>query len=96
DEIELPLPSERNIEHAEIEPEVWPTPAGNTLFVQADKLKEPAGLSLTDLYGREVFKQRSWDGGQLAIPVDQLISGVYQLNIKSGQHIVRQRIVISH
>lgn len=96
DEMELPLPSERSAGSEGAEPEVWPSPAGSTLFVRTDQAIQTASLSLNDMYGREVFEQRVWDGSLAAIPVDQLISGVYQLHIKSGPITTRKRVVISH
>jgi hypothetical protein len=96
DRIELPVPTERTAQAGHYDPEVWPTPASHTLFVQNINQPETALLSLTDLYGREVFRYSNWDGSQLAVPVDEFISGIYQLNIRSEHFISQQCVIIAH
>ena len=97
DEMELPLLTDRHVESAVMEADVWPTPASHTLFIRADAVKnKPASIVLTDMYGRQVFQQGDWDGSVLALPVERLLSGIYQLDIRSGEQTTRQRVVIAH
>lgn len=96
DAIELPIPVERGSISGISECRVWPSPASGVLFVRNEGLSEQACLRITDLYGREVFQCRNWNGSELSVPVDNLESGVYQLHLISGRFATQQLVVIAH
>ncbi len=78
----------------------YPHPASHTLHLTVAS-RQAAGIALTlsDALGRQVYHARlaSGTGGimRTAIPVDELRSGVYTLQLSDGRSLLQRRVVVT-
>lgn len=76
---------------------VYPNPAHNQVMIQFDHPVQNAGVMLTDLYGRPVFRQVVAEANQrLAIPVTTLSDGLYVLTVETDGEKESRMISVQH
>ena len=77
--------------------EVWPNPVNEKLSLSFDALSNNSKISLYDISGREVYNQilkTSSPKVSYSIDTNPFYSGIYFLNIKSGNAVFNKKIII--
>ena len=75
---------------------VFPNPAAETVFVQADfNSNEPAQLTMYDFSGKEVYRQTISALGEMTqIDVSDFPSGMYFISVNNGESRFQKTVVI--
>lgn len=71
---------------------VYPNPAEDILFIRND-LNQPMRLRMADATGRLVM-DRQLDAQQRSMSVSHLSSGVYSIELLSGESLLRDKVII--
>lgn len=75
---------------------VYPNPATESIFVEAQGLNPGAGsISVTDLAGKQLIDRNLQSGGNINTSIDirSLSPGIYLLNIKTGEQAKTMKFV---
>ena len=77
---------------------IWPNPADNIVQISFKKLNNlPVEISLIDISGREVIKQKYNDAGEIfnaKLNLKSLNKGLYMVHIKNGQQQSTQKLLV--
>ena len=76
--------------------EVFPNPANEELFLQAEGDISDLEIQITDLAGNEVFVETISLGNRTRLNTTSLKNGIYILRSTFGKSVSSKRIVISH
>lgn len=72
---------------------VYPNPAGEKLYVNADKAFREASVSVSDVVGKELIATASQAGDHLELDVRSLPPGVYLLRVRDAGQEFCQRFI---
>ncbi len=77
---------------------IWPNPTDNMVQISFKKLNNlPVEISLIDISGREVIKQKYNDTGEIfnaKLNLKSLNKGLYMVHIKNGQQQSTQKLLV--
>jgi len=76
--------------------ELYPNPANNEVFLEADGDISDLEVQITDLAGNKVMLTVENQGNKTRIDTKSLKNGIYILRSKFGESMNSKRIVISH
>jgi len=63
---------------------VYPNPANDLITIDLSGIQQASELQITDMMGRVVFLSHETAVGKMEIPVDQLASGLYQIQVNGS------------
>lgn len=74
--------------------EVYPNPGNDRFIIEnTDGRSQDISLTITDLTGRVVKQETLKNSNKQEIDLRTLAAGTYLIEVKSGEHIVRKRVV---
>lgn len=80
----------------EVSLSIYPVPANEKLIVSLkNSSDEVTSITITDLFGKEVYKSFTKSEGDLSVSVSDLSTGIYFLNVKTTQSSISTKMIIS-